>query len=497
MICVSIGRGRHQQMIAEHARLAENGARLVELRIDCIRREVNLKRLLQNRPCPVVIACRREKDGGQWTGTEEHRIMLLRAAIVEGVEYVDLEEDIAAGIPKFGKTQRIISYHNLEKTPDDLAAIHARMARLDASVIKLATLANRPSDCVRMMSIVKGSKIPTSGFCMGDMGMATRILTAKFGAPFSYAASSSDRTLAPGQFSFHQMAKVFGYDSIRETTDVFGVIADPVAHSLSPIVHNAGFRALHLDKVYVPFRVPRESLSEFFTGCADLGVKGLSVTIPHKEAMVARCDRVDGAAKAVGAVNTIVWEAGEVHGFNTDYRAAMNCLDIRLNTESRKTPLAGHSALVLGAGGVARALVYGLKRRRADVVITSRKLEKAERLAQEMDARAIPWEQRHLTKVEVIVNCTPVGMHPNVDETPYDARYFRPNSIVFDTVYNPEQTLFFKQARERRCQVISGAEMFLGQAALQFKHFTGVEPPLAVLEESFRRAIGAAQVHPE
>ena len=497
MICVSVGRGRHQQMIAEHARLAESGAKLVELRIDCIRREVNLKRLLKDRPCPVVITCRRERDGGQWQGTEEHRIMLLRAAIVEGVEFVDLEEDIAGNIPRFGKTQRIISYHNIERTPEDLSEIHRRMTGHDPDVIKLATLANCPSDCVRMLNVVKESKIPTAGFCMGDLGIATRILTARFGAPFSYAASSSDRSLAPGQFSFHQMSQVYGYDQIRETTEVFGVIADPVSHSLSPIVHNAGFRALSLDKVYVPFRVTRENLNEFLAGCSGLGVKGLSVTIPHKESMVSRCDRVDGAAKAVGAVNTVVWEGGEIHGFNTDYRAAMNCLDVRLNTESRKTPLAGHSALVLGAGGVARALVYGLKRRRADVVISSRRLDKAERLAQEMDVRAIPWEQRHMTKVEVIVNCTPVGMHPNVDETPYDARYFRPNSIVFDTVYNPEQTLFFKQARERRCQVISGAEMFLGQAALQFKHFTGVEPPLAALEESFRRAIGAAQVHPE
>lgn len=497
MICVSIGRGRHQQMIAEHARLAEEGVKLVELRLDYIRRDVNLKRLLAARPCPLVIACRREKDGGQWKGNEEHRVMLLRAAIVEGVDYVDLEEDVAGSIPRFGKTKRIISHHDFQKTPEDLAAIHARLANLDPDIIKIATLANHPADNPRILRLIAESRIPTVGFCMGDMGTVSRILCGRFGAPFTYAAFATDRATAPGQISYRQMADIYGYDQIRGDTEVYGVVADPVAHSLSPMIHNAGYRALHLNKVYVPFRLPKERLEDFVKRiCPELGVRGLSVTIPHKEAMVALCDRVDGAAKVLGAVNTVVWEGNERIGHNTDYRAAMNCLDIRLNTESRKTPLAGHSALVLGAGGAARALAYGLKRRRADVVIASRTQDRAEKLAKEVDARAIPWDQRHQLQAEVIVNCTPVGMHPNVDETPFDSRYFRPKTIVFDTVYNPEQTLFFKQARERNCQVISGAEMFLGQAALQFKHFTGQDPPLEAMEESFRRAIGAARIHP-
>jgi len=171
----------------------------------------------------------------------------------------------------------------------------------------------------------------------------------------------------------------------------------------------------------------------------------------------------------------------------------MNCIDTRLRTEERARPLAGRVALVLGAGGAARAFVFGLIRRGADVVVSSRTTEKAERLARALKARSISWDMRHMVKADVIVNATPIGMHPNVDESPLDLHSLRPNTIVFDTVYNPEQTLLYKQARERQCKVISGVEMFVGQAALQFRIFTGLDAPIEVMHEQLRRATGAAR----
>lgn len=493
MICVSIGRGRHQQMIAELQRLASEGVRLVELRVDFIRREVNLKRLLENRPCPVIITCRREEDGGQWKGTEEQRQMLLRSAIVEGTDYIDLEEDVAGQIPRFGPTRRIVSHHDFEKTPEDLAAIRDRLARLDADLVKIATIANTPHDNLRMLRLMADSKTPTVAFCMGEMGMCSRLLSGKYGAYLAYAAFSRERSLAPGQVSYREMRDIYGYDEIRSDTEVYGVVADPVAHSFSPVVHNAAFRALGLNKVYVPFRVPSQHLETFLRDCPALDVQGLSVTIPHKEAAVAYCEKVDKAVQGIGAVNTMLFEEGRFTGFNTDYRAAMNCIDTRLRTEERARPLAGRVALVLGAGGAARAFVFGLIRRGADVVVSSRTTEKAERLARALKARSISWDMRHMVKADVIVNATPIGMHPNVDESPLDLHSLRPNTIVFDTVYNPEQTLLYKQARERQCKVISGVEMFVGQAALQFRIFTGLDAPIEVMHEQLRRATGAAR----
>ncbi len=493
MICVSIGRGRHQHMIDEHARLVEQGAEIVELRLDYIVRTVNLKRILKDRPGPVVITCRREADGGKWSGTEAERLMLLRSAIAEQVDYVDLEEDIADKIPRFGKTKRIISLHDFDKTPEDLPAIHARLKKLDPDIIKIATMANNPHDNLRMLKLVQSSEIPTVGLCMGEIGTPTRILAGKHGSPFTFATYSQERTMAPGQISFRQMMDIYNYSNLNKNTEVYGVIADPVGHSLSPVVHNAAFRELNLDKVYIPFRVPPEDLPQFMTDCKAMGIKGLSVTIPHKESVIEFCTKMDGAAKGIGAVNTIKFDGDDIIGFNTDYKAAMACVDQRMPSD-RKTPLAGHTALILGAGGAARAIAFGLVRRGADVIISSRTNKRAVALAGELKCRSTEWENRHKVKAELLINATPVGMHPNVDKTPYEKLKLRPNSIVFDTVYNPEQTLLFKDAKQRRCRVISGLEMFVGQAALQFYHFTGIEkPPIELIRDRVKRAIGAAR----
>ena len=308
MICVSIGRGRHKHVIAEHKHLVERGAQLVELRLDYINGTVNLKRLIGDRPCPVVITCRREKDGGKWSGTEDERVTLLRSAIAEGVEYIDLEEDIAGDIPRFGKTKRIVSFHDFSATPDDLEALHSRMASQDADVVKIACMGHSTADNLRCLNLMRCSDVPTVAICMGEIGTPSRILAARFGAPFTYATFHQERSLAPGQLSFDQMQEIYHYDRVDEQTEIYGVIADPIGHSLSPIIHNAAFRELNLNKLYVPFRVPREDLETFMEGCREMGVAGLSVTIPHKESIIRRLSQVDGAVRGIGAANTVVFE---------------------------------------------------------------------------------------------------------------------------------------------------------------------------------------------
>ncbi len=494
MICVSIGRGRHKHLMAEHRHLVEQGAQLVELRLDYINRDVNIRRLTVDRPCPVIITCRRECDGGRWTGTEEARQMMLRSAIAEGVDYVDLEEDVAGNIPRFGKTKRIVSMHNFRETPQNLEEIHARLAALDADIVKVACMAHHPRDTLRMLRLIKNSKVPTVGVCMGDIGTPSRILAGKFGAPFSFATFHQERALAPGQLSFRQMTEIYHYDRINADTEIYGVVADPIGHSLSPLIHNVAFAHLKMNKAYVPFRVPREDLPTFIQDCRELGIKGLSVTIPHKETVLRHLGKIDGAVRGIGAANTIVFNGDESFGYNTDYRSSMESIDKAVAEENdSKYPLSGKTALILGAGGVARALAYGLKRRNADVVISSRTLERARELAAKNDARAVEWDSRHAIKADVLVNGTPIGMHPNVDETPYECRHLRPSSIVFDTVYNPEQTLLIKEARQQGCKVITGVDMFVLQAAMQFQLFTDHEAPVELMRQEIKRAIGPAK----
>ncbi|MFV2066973.1 MAG: shikimate dehydrogenase [Pirellulales bacterium] len=491
MICVSIGRGRHRHVIAEHRHLVEQGAKLVELRLDYINGTVNIKRLFANRPSPVIATCRRERDGGKFSGAEDTRLMLLRSAVAEGVEYVDLEDDIAAQIPRFGKTKRVISYHDFRKTPEDLAGLHARLAGLDADIVKLATMANHPHDNLRMLRLIESSDKPTAGMCMGDMGTPTRILAGRFGAPFTYSTFHHERALAPGQLSYQQMTEVYHYEKINDQTAVYGVIADPIGHSLSPLIHNAGFQQAELNAVYLPFRIPSGDLHQFIDDAPAMGVRGLSVTIPHKEAIGSRLTKIDPAVKGIEAVNTVLFQGADVIGYNTDYKAAMDSLENALGEVGDKpSPLLEKVALVLGAGGVARAIVYGLARRGAHFIVVSRNRKRADVLATKYGGRAIEWTARHKIEANILINCTPVGMHPSVDETPYDKHHLKPSMLVFDTVYNPETTLLLKDARAQSCHVVTGVEMFVRQAGLQFKLFTGREPPTNLMRQVLKRAIG-------
>ncbi len=481
-------------MLAEHRHLAEQGAKLVELRLDFISTRINLGRLLADRPTPAIITYRREVDGGKFIGSEEKRMTMLREAIAFGADYIDIEEDIAEKVPRYGKTKRIISYHNFRHTPENLDELHARMTGLDADIIKIATMAQRPSDNLRMLELVESASVPTVGMCMGDIGTPSRLLSAKFGSPWTYATFHHERALAPGQLSFQQMTEVYGYENIGPNTEVYGVIADPVAHSLSPQIHNAAFQTQNRDAVYIPFRVPADSLEEFAATAPRLGVKGLSVTIPHKEAIAAFLTKVDPAAKGIAAVNTVVFRDGEVIGYNTDCKAAMDSLELGLAGKvalpGEESPLKGKRVLLLGAGGVARGILYGLQKRGAKVTLSSRTRKRADQLAKQFGAKAIDWKARQNASAEVLINGTPIGMHPNVDETPFSKAYLKPAMIVFDTVYNPESTLLVKEAREHGCRVVTGVEMFVRQAALQYLLFTGKEPPSKLMRETLKRAIG-------
>jgi 3-dehydroquinate dehydratase / shikimate dehydrogenase len=490
MICVTIARTRHKHTIDEHQRLAEAGAKLVEIRLDYIGRSIDLPRLLKNRPTPVVVTCRRKADGGRWDRSEEERLVMLRSAIAMGVEYIDLEDDIAAKIPRYGKTKRIVSLHDFDQTPEDLDAIHYRLSTLDADIVKIAAIANTFADVKRMLHLMEHAKIPTIGISMGDIGTVTRILAARFGAPFTYCVYSPERRVAPGQLTYDQMLNLYRVESINKDTKIFGVVADPVAHSYSPLIHNSAFVAQSMNARYIPFRIPHFDLQNFLAWSAEFGIGGLSVTIPHKESIIDFLQQADSAAKEIGAVNTVLFTPEATIGYNTDYRAAMDCLSEGIaKRKPGPDPFKGVGALLLGAGGVSRAIGYGLVRRGASVMISSRTHERSEKLAAAIGGKAIPWESRYDIKPMIIVNGTPIGMFPDVDETPFDGSKLRDDQIVFDTVYNPERTLLLKSALAAGCEVISGLQMFIRQAAYQYRLFTSTEPPIKTMIETLKRAI--------
>jgi len=491
MICVTVARTRHKHTVLEHQRLADEGAKLVEIRLDYIGRSIDLVRLLRNRPTPVVVTCRRKEDGGRWERSEEERLMLLRSAIAMGVEYVDLEEDIADKIPRYGKTKRIVSMHNFQGTPDDLNSIHASLASHDTDIVKIATLANTFEDVTRMLDLMQNAAVPTIGISMGDLGTLSRILAIRYGAPFTYCVYSSERRVAPGQLTFDQMKNLYRVESIDDKTKIYGVVADPVAHSYSPLIHNAAFAHQGLNSRYIPFRVPPSDLADFLRWGETYGIGGLSVTIPHKESIIEFIHQAESAAKEIGAVNTVIFAGRDTIGYNTDYRAAMDCLTEAMAKliPDHPQPFKDKVALMLGAGGVTRAIGYGLARRGAKVFIASRTQERSDVLAGDIGGKAQPWNKRYDLEPSIIVNGSPVGMFPDIDSTPYGGKKLESNQIVFDTVYNPEQTMLVKAARGSGCTVITGLQMFIRQAAYQYRLFTGNEPPVEVMFKTLQKAI--------
>jgi 3-dehydroquinate dehydratase / shikimate dehydrogenase len=207
--CVVIGRTRHKMVLIEIQEAAKRGARLIELRLDFLAKAPDFKRLLLDKPCPMVATVRRPEDGGRWSGTEEARRMLLRQAVVGGFDWVDLETDVADAIPRFGKVKRIVSYHNRDEVPDDLEKIYEKMCGQDADVVKIAVRAQEPADNLRVLALYEKAPKPTAAFCTGDLGLPSRLLSLKYGAPFAYAAFNKERGIAPGLPSFEEMKQVY------------------------------------------------------------------------------------------------------------------------------------------------------------------------------------------------------------------------------------------------------------------------------------------------
>jgi 3-dehydroquinate dehydratase/shikimate dehydrogenase len=507
-ICVSIGRTRHGMMHAEAQEAARRGAGFIELRMDLLKRPPDFPRLLDGKPCPFVATVRRPEDGGLWKGTEDARRVLLRQAIVAGFDWVDLETDAIDSIPRYKDVRRIVSYHNIREVPDDLDDLYRRMCEQDADVIKVAVRAQQAADNLRILRLLEDAPRPTVAFCMGDLGFPSRILGARYGAPFTYAAFNPERTLAPGMPTFSDLVRIYHYRDINADTQVYGLLGDPVAHSLSPLVHNRALRHKGINAVYLPFRVPRADLAAYLKALERIPVRGCSVTIPHKEQAVTLAKYQDPAVERIQAANTLLrGEDGSWNAYNTDYQGTLETLRSRLTafqapaaapgatgfiTELPPEPqsaLSGKTVLILGAGGIARAVAHALQKEGTALTITNRTTERASKLAAEVGCRFIEWNARHTVLCDILINCTSVGMHPNMDESPVHASILKPGMVVFDTVYTPETTLLVKEARSRGCNVITGVDLFVRQAALQFRLFTGRDAPIDLMRQEVKRAL--------
>lgn len=487
--------GRRAAEMQRALRLALHQARTVELRLDWLSNEAEIERMIRwiaaNRRklgagsrVTLIATCRRSQAGGKFRGSIARQIELLRGAAAAGCAWLDLEIESAekisrAEIRELRREARVlVSFHAFRRTPGNLRRVSARLASVGGDAIKIAAQARGLRDALRILETAQGARRVVA-IPMGDAAAAARILALRAGSALAYAPVGE--ATAPGQISFEQMASLYGADRLTGRTRVYAVIGDPIAHSLSPQMQNAGFRARRMDAVYVPVLV--RDLRDFLNAIEPLGIAGFSVTLPHKEAILHHLDDCDPLAARIGAVNTVVVRSGgKLYGYNTDYVGVLRALEQRL-------PLAGSSVLVLGAGGSARAVTFALAQAGANIRICARRIEKARSLARAVGGAAI--ERRHLRSefFDAIVNTTPVGMFPRTGESPLDARELNCR-LVFDLIYRPRTTRLLQLAARRGIETVSGLEMFVAQGTAQWEIWTGERAPVAAMS---RAVIGALQ----
>jgi 3-dehydroquinate dehydratase/shikimate dehydrogenase len=472
------------------------GAKFLEVRLDFLSKAPDFKRLGHHKEVSWMATLRRPEDGGRWSGSEEARKTVIRQAIVSGLfDWVDLETDIATSIPRFGPVKRVVSYHNMRETPVNLDEIYDQMLKQDGDVYKIAVMACVPADCRRVIELQKRAPKPTIAFCLGDLGFPTRFLALKYWAPWIYAAFNNERFLAPGLPSMNDFRTTYPVKNIGPDTRFYGLLGDPVAHSFSPILHNHMFQRMKVNACYVPFRVPQGQLPAALEAFETAGIGGYSVTIPHKETAAQLAVERDASVIGIHAANTLVARPdGKFNAANTDHPAAIESIRTFLKAKADAegtVPMELNQIffLILGAGGVSRAIAHALHQHGAHVTITSRTFERAAALAEQIGCKVCDWDARHNPgQCDFVINGTPVGMHPNVNESPLHVSFLRPGLTVFDTVYNPETTLLIRDAESRGCSTITGVDMFVRQAAMQFERFTGLIPPMDQMRELLRKA---------
>jgi len=338
------------------------------------------------------------------------------------------------------------------------------------------TNANSINDNFEIFRLLKG-KNDLIAFCMGLRGHISRILASKYGSILTFASLGEEKESAAGQITIDEMKNVYNIDLINNKTNVLGIIGEVAENSMSKYLHNANFKEENLDYVYMPFKVRKEELKKFIKNFREFNFSGASVTIPHKVEVIKLIDEVDETVKEIGAVNTIVNKNGKLIGHNTDYLGAIEALKEKVQLNGKKT-------LVVGAGGAARAVIYGLKKENANVTTTNRTEKKAKLLADEFKIKykSIKKIKDLISNNKIIINTTSVGMIPNINESIIKEGYLVKGKLIMDIVYNPAETKLIKQARKAKCKAITGDKMLIYQAIGQFKLWTGKEPDFKLMK---------------
>jgi len=477
-VCVAIAGTDASEMLEKAEVLARDNP-FIELRLDYLPKPGlalgRIREFTESHPHVAVIAtCRRAASGGKFRGPIPSQLEVLGKAADAGCQLVDVELQTAirlkpAQIDKLrAKAALVLSFHDFRAT-QKLDETLKKMTGYPADFYKIVSTATSLSDNVTMMKFLERHQDAHSlvGLCMGEQGIISRVLGARAGSAFTFGALTADEKTAPGQVTARELRSIYRIDQVDAATKVFGVAGDPIEHSLSPAIMNAALRRENVNGVFLALHA--RSLKDLLACVKEIPIQGLAITMPHKQAILSHLDNTDPFTAKIGACNTIVRSAdGKLYGFNTDTSGVVRPLEQRMTLQDAKI-------LVLGAGGAARAAVFGLRERGAQVSILNRSVAAAQKLGRQARARTIKRPDLKKLEFDVIINATPVGMG-NTKESPLNAEEIKAK-YVFDMVYDPSETRLLKLAKERGCEVIAGSEMFVHQAARQFEIWTGKPAP--------------------
>lgn len=475
---------------------------LENLSADLVKNLIAEAKTADPQPLPIIVTCRDARQGGAIDYPNQLRIDILIEALKAGAEFIDLEyenflfaenqERIRRALSQASKGRLILSAHNFETKFPDIIKLHRHIqTSYPVAIPKLVYTANHINDCFEAFDLLRKTSGSAIVFCMGEAGLISRIIAKKLNSFLTFASIDDESATAPSQMNIEQFKTIYRWDSINADTKLYGVIGTPIAHSAGPAVHNTCFTDIGENKLYLPLLVEggKEEFDCFLRHVLTrtwLGFRGFSITIPHKENALNFVKESQGfvepLAEKIGTVNTIiVGPDGRLCAYNTDYMAALDAITSTLGSKAKLKDL---PVAVIGAGGVAMAIVAGLNNAGAKITIYNRTVERGKKLAAEFNCDFAPLDDLPNVEAKLLINCTSIGMYPDTDQSPVPKEYIKKGMRVFDTVYNPAETLLLKEAKQAGAKTIDGLSMFINQAAAQFKLFTGKDADTKLMRKT-------------
>jgi 3-dehydroquinate dehydratase/shikimate dehydrogenase len=512
-ICVSVCAGSRQELATAVERAAQVGD-LIELRLDCLDSselaslQADLSSLMSAHARPLIVTLRPAEQGGRREIDNLARVVFW-TQFFSGAQATDtradLELDLALyfqerereGQPALDWQRIVCSHHDFNGGAAGAAEIYERLSRTPAGVLKIAVQAHDITDCLPLFELLDRARREGReliAIAMGRAGLLTRILGPSRGAYLTYGSLDDESRTAPGQTRAVELRELYRVDRLDRRAMITGLVGLPVAHSVSPQMHNTAFKAADSNAVYIPFEV--HQLGPFIRRMVDprtreiaWHLRGLSVTAPHKTAIMEYLDSVEPSAREIGAVNTVVVDGDGLRGLNTDATAFIKTLSEKAGA------LDGLRCAVIGAGGAARGVLWGLQRAGARATVFARDGGRVKPLAEQFGAGLEPLAEARFGGYDVVINTTPLGTRgPLQAETPAVTGQLRGARLAYDLVYNPLETRFLREARQAGCETTSGLPMLVAQAAEQFSYWTGTAAPVELMREAAQAAIRAAPV---